>query len=62
MLYTSARLRMHAVHTSPAHTCLQTYTAYLASAEWRSSRTYRSSQTNAGYVFSDRDPYGAAIL
>ena len=63
-----SRLRMHAVHTSPAHTCLYTYTA--VTINWQEqngdpTRAYRSSKTPDKCrvcVLRDSDPHGAAIL
>ena len=42
------RLRMHAVHTSPAHTCLYTYAAVIIIWQVQNgdpTRAYRSSKT-----------------
>ena len=63
MLYISARLHMHAVDTSPAHTCL--WTCMTVVIIWQAQngdpiRVYRSSKTPDKCVL--RDPYGAAIL
>ena len=63
MLYISARLHMHAVDTSPAHTCLQTCTAVVIIWQAQNGdpkRAYCSSKTPEICVLSD--PYGAAIL
>ena len=61
MLYISARLRMHAVHTSPAHTCLYGGSDYLASTEWRSYTRLPFFEDSRQIPFLC-DPNGVAIL
>ena len=59
------RLRMHAVHTSPAHTCLQTVIIIWQVQNGDPTRAYCSSKTPDKCrvcVLRDSDPHGAAIL
>ena len=57
MLYISARLRSHALYTSPSHTCLQTYAVVIIIWQAQNvdpTRAYRPSKTSDKYVFSVR--------
>ena len=67
MLYIPARLRMHAcmqfIRAPPTLICIPIRLIWQTqNGDLHELTVLRRLQTNAGYVFSGRDPYGAAIL